>query len=150
MQVKNLGTRDIIFQFEAASSTPTQPVFATVNIVAGWTVDIADTAWSQIEKQEQTVQEWDYEEIASTVQMKDADGKSYTPVRRNAFLKSEKTVNMIEHMVKTRQIELVKEESNEDAREKFAKAAKLMGIKVTDKMSLESIKEAIDTVKAIL
>ena len=61
-----------------------------------------------------------------------------------------KTYNLVEEMVKQRQIELVKEESVEDSREKYAKAAKLMGIKVSDKMSLEDIKDAIEAVRAIL
>ena len=152
MQVKNITEGVIRFQVESEMSTAAMPLFKTIQIGAGATAEIAERDWDLIKDQETSVEIFEIEEEPMKgVTMKDADGKSYSPVKRRAFGTGEfKTYNLVEEMVKQRQIELVKEESVEDSREKYAKAAKLMGIKVSDKMSLEDIKDAIEAVRAIL
>lgn len=149
MQVKNLTKNDIIFQYEAETSTPAWPIFETINIVAGWTVEIPERSWKMIAEQNSSIQKWKYEEVPfSKMTAKDADGNTYVPTKLVAFEDGEpEVVNMIKNMVKTRQIELVSEASQDELRAKFENAAKLMGIKVTEKMSLEEIKVSMRAVK---
>lgn len=152
MQVKNISDNVVRFQVEAETSTDAMPLFKTIQVGCGATAEISDRDWALIVDQEITVEEYVIEETPITgVTMKNANGEKYTPTKRKAFGTGKFTTsNLIKDMIKARQIELVTEESQEELRTKFEAAAKLMGIKVTDKMGVEEIKASIKAVKDAL
>jgi len=152
MIVRNLSEKEVRFQVEGDYSTLEMPQFKTIFIGVGCAAEILGKDWDAIVKQEGSVEEFTYtEEPIAGATMKNADGKTYTPTMKRAFGTGNfRHYNMIEEMVRTRTIELVKGESQDALRAKFEGAAKALGIKVTKDMSVEDIKAGIRSVKEAL
>lgn len=156
MQIKNISGHDISFMFEAPTSKPEKPIYDTMNIVAGWTVLVSENIWEQIKKQTTTICNMVVEEVEISegkAIIKGFGGESVTPKRINRIWDgTSKEVNLVEHLIKTRQIEIV--ESDEapalPPRPVMETFLKRFGEKVPASMSDEEVAEKVRTLKAEL
>lgn len=114
MLVKNISGHDISFMFQSSKSTSSMPVFDTVNLVTGWTVEIAEDIWNIVSKQTTSISTYT-EEVEPITEgkptIKGFGSEAVTPSKVIRMWSGvSKTVNLIDHLIKTRQIELVQGE----------------------------------------
>lgn len=154
MQVKNISGHDISFMFTSPKGTSEMPRFDTVNIVRGWTVEISEEIWKQIAAQTISVCDFIEETVDITEgnpTIKSFGGEKTVPKRVNRiWAGTSKQLNMIEHMVKTRQIELIEDEKElalppRNVMEAFLKR---YGEKITSNMTDDELAEKVRVIKA--
>lgn len=156
MQIKNISGHDISFMFKSPKSTDAMPVFDTVNIVAGWTVLIDDEIFAQLKEQTKTVMGFTEEVVEITeggAKVRSNGGEVVTPKKVvRQWDGTVKEVNLIEHLIRTREIEIV-ESLDEPAlpdRKVLEAFLKRFGEKVTEKMTDEQVIEKVKQLKAEL
>lgn len=155
MLVKNISGHDISFMFQSPKSTEAMPVFDTVNLVTGWTVDIPEGIWKIVNEQTTSISTFT-EEVEPITEgkptLKGFGGEAVTPSKViRTWTGVSKTVNLIEHLVKTRQIELVKgEEAPMPQRSVMESFLKRHNEKFTSAMTDEELMGKVRAVKAEL
>lgn len=155
MLVKNISGHDISFMFQSPKSTSAMPVFDTVNLVTGWTVDIPEDIWKIVSEQTTSISTFT-EEVEPITEgkptIKGFGSEAVTPSKViRTWTGVSKTVNLIEHLVKTRQIELVKgEEVPMPQRSVMESFLKRHNEKFTSAMTDEELMGKVRAVKAEL
>lgn len=153
MQVKNLSQADVSFMFQSSRGTKTMPLFETVNIISGWTVVISDHIWDKIKTQTTSIAVFAEEVVTiEAATMKDMNGKSYHPTRTDRIYSHSKEVNLVEHLVETGVLKVVK--GNGEAplpdRKILEAFLKRFGEKGVDKLSDEDVIIKVRELKAEL
>ena len=155
MQVKNISGHDISFMFQSPKSTSSMPVFDTVNLVTGWTVEIAEDIWNILSKQTTSISTFTEEVEPITEGKPTIKGFGSEAVVPSKLIRTwsgtSKTVNLIDHLVKTRQIELVRgEEVALPQRSVMESFLKRHNEKFTSAMTDEELMNKVRVVKSEL
>ncbi len=154
MQIKNISVRDISFMFKTNKSLYDTAIYDTFNLVSGWTVLVSDHIWKQVKAQTISISNFVESEVEITEgkpHIKGFGGDATSPKRKERLWDgTTREVNLIEHLIKTHQIEII-ESDVEPAlppRAIMETFLKRFGEKVTEKMSDEEVAEKVRTIKA--